>query len=64
MNREMQMKQMEKLVKKAKAWGEKWNTGMMEFNAEYGEIVVYVGRYDVYKAGFDAKTLECKWTKC
>lgn len=59
------MEQMKKLAEKAKKeWNEDWTVGMMDYNAEYDEIVVYVGRTDVYKAGFDAKTLACKWTKC
>ena len=60
----MKREQMLKLIEKAKGWGEKWTLGMMEYDSEYNEIVVYVGRMDVYKAGFDADTLECKWTKC
>ena len=55
----------EKLAKKAKAeWGEDWSTSAMDYIEEYNEIVVWVGRMDVYKAFFDADTLECTGTKC
>ena len=57
--------QMLKLIEKArKEWNENWTLSMMEYDKEYNEIVVYVGRYDIYKAYFDADTLKCVGTKC
>ena len=57
--------QMEKLIKKAKKeWGENWTLSMMEYDEQYNEIIVWVGRTDVYKAFFDAATLKCTGTKC
>ena len=55
---------MEQLAKKAKGWGENWSVADMEYDAEYNQITVWVGRADVYKAFFDADTLECIGTKC
>lgn len=56
---------MKRLAEKAqKEWGENWTPSMMDYNEEYNEIVVYVGRPDIYKAWFDADTLQCKGTKC
>lgn len=55
---------MEKLVIKAKSWGEKWDVSMMEYSPEYNQITVWVGRADIYKAFFDADTLACLGTKC
>lgn len=53
------------LIKKAKKeWHKNWSLGMMEFDDEYNEIIVWVGDRDVYKAWFDADTLKCKGTKC
>lgn len=58
-------KQMKLLIEKAKKeWNENWDLGMMEYDEEYNEIVVWVGRTDVYKAWFNADTLECLGTKC
>ena len=37
---------------------------MIEYNAEYNEYIVWVGKPDIYKAFFDADTLECTGTKC
>lgn len=59
------MKSKQELIKKAKElWNEDWNEGMIEYDAEYNEYVVWVGRADVYKAWFNADTLECMGTKC
>ena len=59
------MKTVDELIEKAKKdWGETWDKGMIEYNAEYNEYVVYVGRTDIYKAFFDADTLSCIGTKC
>lgn len=59
------MKTEQELIKKAKEeWGETWDEGMMEYNADFNEYVVWVGREDVYKAYFNADTLECTGTKC
>lgn len=55
---------MNDLVAKAKGWGEKWDASMMEYDPEYNQITVWVGRADVYKAFFDADTLRCLGTKC
>lgn len=57
--------QMEKLIEKAKkTWGEEWDLPMMEYDEQYNQIIVWVGRTDIYKAFFDASTLECTGTKC
>ena len=57
--------QMLKLIKKAKEeWNETWTLGQMEYDEQYNEIIVWVGRTDVYKAWFDADTLKCNGTKC
>ena len=37
---------------------------MIEYDAEYNEYIVWVGKPDIYKAFFDADTLECTGTKC
>ena len=59
------MKTKQELIKKAKKeWGETWSEGMIEYNAEYNEYIVWVGKPDIYKAFFDADTLECIGTKC
>ena len=56
---------MEKLIEKAKkTWGEEWDLPMMEYDEQYNQIIVWVGRTDIYKAFFDASTLECTGTKC
>ena len=56
---------MKALAKKAKEeWGKTWTLGMMEYDEEYNEIIVWVGEEDVYKAWFDADTLKCNGTKC
>lgn len=57
--------QMQKLSDKARQkWGEDWPVSAMEYSSEYNQITVWVGRTDVYKAFFDADTLECVGTKC
>lgn len=56
--------QMKKLIEKAKKWNENWTLGMMEYIEEDNIIMVWVGRSDIYKAWFDADTLECRGTKC
>lgn len=57
--------QMLKLIKKAKEeWNETWTLGQMEYDEQDNEIIVWVGRIDVYKAWFNADTLECTGTKC
>lgn len=59
------MKTAKELIEKArKEWNEEWDEGMIEYDATYNEYVVWVGRADIYKAFFDADTLECKGTKC
>lgn len=59
------MKTVDELIEKAKKdWGETWDKGMIEYNADLHEYVVWVGRADVYKAYFNADTLECTATKC
>ena len=59
------MKTKQELIEKAKKeWGETWDEGMIEYNAEYNEYIVWVGKPDIYKAFFDADTLECTGTKC
>lgn len=59
------MKTAKELIEKArKEWNEEWDEGMIEYDATYNEYVVWVGRPDIYKAFFDADTLECKGTKC
>ena len=58
-------KQMEKLIEKARReWKENWTLDMMEYDPTYNQIVVWVGRADIYKAYFDAETLRCVGTKC
>jgi hypothetical protein len=37
---------------------------MIEYDAEYNEYIVWVGKPDIYKAFFDADTLRCIGTKC
>lgn len=55
----------QELIEKAKKeWGETWNEGMIEYDAEYNEYIVWVGKPDIYKAFFDADTLRCIGTKC
>ena len=59
------MKTVNELIKKAKKdWGEDWNAGMIEYDKEYNQYIVWVGREDIYKAFFDADTLKCIGTKC
>lgn len=59
------MKTAKELIEKArKEWSEEWDEGMIEYDATYNEYVVWVGGPDIYKAFFDADTLECKGTKC
>ena len=59
------MKTKQELIEKAKKeWGETWDEGMIEYDAEYNEYIVWVGKPDIYKAFFDADTLECTGTKC
>jgi hypothetical protein len=54
-----------RLIEKAKnEWNEDWNSGMMEFDEENNEIIVWIGKADCYKAWFDADTLQCIGTKC
>ncbi len=36
----------------------------IEYDAEYNEYIVWVGKPDIYKAFFDADTLRCIGTKC
>lgn len=56
---------MQQLVEKARTrWNENWSVSMMDYNEEFNQIIVFVGRYDVYKAFFDFDTLECTGTKC
>ena len=56
------MKTKQELIEKAKKeWGETWDEGMIEYDAEY---IVWVGKPDIYKAFFDADTLNCIGTKC
>lgn len=45
-------------------WLKGWKESMIEYEAEDNIYVVYVGRHDVYKAFFDADTLEFLGTKC
>ena len=53
------------LIKKAsEEWGKNWTAGMMEYSEEYNQITVWVDEPGVYKAFFDADTLECVGTKC
>ena len=53
------MKTKQELIEKAKKeWGETWDEGMIEYDAEYNEYIVWVGKEDIYKAFFDADTLE------
>ena len=62
---EQAMKTKQDLIEKAKKeWGETWDEGMIEYNAEYNEYIVWVGKPDIYKAFFDADTLSCTGTKC
>jgi hypothetical protein len=59
------MKTKQDLIEKAKKeWGETWDEGMIEYDAEYNEYIVWVGKPDIYKAFFDADTLRCIGTKC
>jgi len=59
------MKTKQELIEKAKKeWGETWDEGMIEYDAEYNEYIVWVGKPDIYKAFFDADTLRCIGTKC
>ena len=59
------MKTKQELIEKAKKeWGETWDEGMIEYDAEYNEYIVWVGKPDIYKAFFDADTLNCIGTKC
>ena len=54
------MKTKQELIEKARTeWGETWDEGMIEYNAEYNEYIVWVGKPDIYKAFFDADTLNC-----
>lgn len=62
---ESTMKTKQELIEKAKKeWGETWDEGMIEYDAEYNEYIVWVGKPDIYKAFFNADTLECTGTKC
>ena len=59
------MKTKQELIEKAKKeWGETWDEGMIEYDVEYNEYIVWVGKPDIYKAFFDADTLRCIGTKC
>nr|DAH06908.1 MAG TPA: hypothetical protein [Caudoviricetes sp.] len=59
------MKSVHELIKKAKEeWNEDWIPSMITYEREYNEYTVWVGRTDIYKAFFDADTLECVGTKC
>lgn len=62
---EQAMKTLQELIEKAKKeWGETWDEGMIEYDAECNEYIVWVGKPDIYKAFFDADTLRCIGTKC
>jgi hypothetical protein len=62
---ENKMKSVHELIKKAKEeWNEDWIPSMITYEREYNEYTVWVGRTDIYKAFFDADTLECVGTKC
>ncbi|MDD4445160.1 MAG: hypothetical protein PHC36_05065 [Eubacteriales bacterium] len=59
------MKTKQDLIRKAKKdWKETWNEAMIGYDAESNLYTVYVGRMDVYKAFFNADTLQCVGTKC
>lgn len=59
------MKTKQVLIEKARTeWGETWDEGMIEYDVEHNEYIVFVGRSDIYKAFFDADTLKCIGTKC
>jgi len=59
------MKTKQDLIRKAKKdWKETWNEAMIDYDAESNLYTVYVGRMDVYKAFFNANTLQCVGTKC
>lgn len=61
----MKMRTKQDLIRKAsKDWGETWDEGMIDYDAETKLYTVYVGRMDVYKVFFNADTLECVGTKC
>lgn len=59
------MKSKQQLIEKArKEWGENWDESMIEYDSEYNQYTVWVGRADIYKAFFNADTLQCVGTKC
>ena len=48
------MKTMQELIEKSKKeWGETWDEGMIEYDADYNEYIVWVGKADIYKTFFD-----------
>ncbi|MDO4549534.1 MAG: hypothetical protein Q4D04_15700 [Clostridia bacterium] len=59
------MKTKQDLIRKAKKdWNETWDEGMIDYDAQSNLYTVYIGRTDIYKAFFDADTLQCVGTKC
>ena len=47
-----------------KTWQKDWSPSNMEYDEDRNEIVVWIGEESIYKAGFDADTFKCNWTKC